>query len=59
MLLIPASFAFVLVVRAIVLVLAPSLDNLTVSYDATRLRPEDVESALASAGLPVERANVQ
>jgi hypothetical protein len=34
--------------------LAPSLDNLTVEYDATRLRPAEVESALAGAGIPVE-----
>jgi len=33
---------------------APSLDGLTVVYDATRLRPAEVESALASAGIPVE-----
>ena len=32
----------------------PSLDGLTVEYDATRLRPAEVEHALASAGLPVE-----
>jgi hypothetical protein len=32
----------------------PSLDGLTVEYDATRLRPAEVEAALASAGLPVE-----
>ncbi len=32
---------------------APSLDRLTVEYDATRLRPAEVESALASAGIPV------
>ncbi len=34
---------------------APSLDGLTIEYDATRLRPAEVESALASAGIPVER----
>jgi hypothetical protein len=34
---------------------APSLDSLMVEYDATRLRPAEVESALASAGIPVER----
>lgn len=33
---------------------APSLDALLVEYDATRLRPAEVESALASAGIPVE-----
>jgi hypothetical protein len=32
----------------------PSLDGLTVEYDATRLRPAEVEHALAHAGLPVE-----
>ena len=32
---------------------APSLDRLTVEYDATRL-PEEVESTFASAGIPVE-----
>jgi allophanate hydrolase subunit 1 len=31
----------------------PSLDSLMVEYDATRLRPAEVESALASAGIPV------
>ena len=35
---------------------APSLDGLFVEYDATRLRPAEVESALAAAGIPVERA---
>ena len=33
---------------------APSLDGLTVEYDATRLRPAEVEAALASAGIPVQ-----
>ncbi len=33
---------------------APSLDSLTVEYDATRLRPAEVESVLAGAGIPVE-----
>ena len=33
---------------------APSLDRLTVEYDATRLRPEEVEMALARTGIPVE-----
>jgi len=32
---------------------APSLDALTVEYDATRLRPAEVEFALTSAGIPV------
>lgn len=35
---------------------APSLDSLMVEYDATRLRPAEVEAALASAGIPVESA---
>ena len=34
---------------------APSLDVLTVEYDATRLRPAEVESALERAGIAVER----
>jgi len=34
---------------------SPSLDNVTVEYDATRLRPAEVELALSSAGIPVER----
>ena len=32
---------------------APSMDSLTVEYDATRLRPAEVESALAAAGIPI------
>ena len=32
---------------------APSQDELTVEYDATRLRPAEVHAALASAGIPV------
>jgi hypothetical protein len=35
---------------------APSLDSLTVEYDATRLRPAEVESALANAGIPIKPA---
>jgi hypothetical protein len=31
----------------------PSLDGLMVEYDASRLRPAEVESALAGAGIPV------
>lgn len=31
---------------------APSLDGLTVEYDATRMFPADVEAALAGAGIP-------
>jgi hypothetical protein len=37
---------------------APTLDRLTVEYDATRLRPAEVESALAGAGIPVSRSTV-
>jgi hypothetical protein len=33
---------------------APSLDRLMVEYDATRLRPEEVDMALAQTGIPVE-----
>jgi hypothetical protein len=36
---------------------APSLDALMVEYDASRLRPAEVEAALAGAGIPVERAS--
>ncbi len=32
---------------------SPAMDRLTVDYDATRLRPADVESALAAAGIPL------
>ena len=35
----------------------PSLDALMVEYDASRLRPAEVEAALAGAGIPVERAS--
>jgi hypothetical protein len=31
----------------------PAMDGLNVEYDATRLRPAEVESALAHAGIPV------
>ena len=33
---------------------APSQDALIVDYDATRLRREEVESALAGAGIPLQ-----
>src|SRR5438034_11057937 len=33
--------------------LSPALDELFVEYDATRLRPAEVESALAAAGIPI------
>jgi hypothetical protein len=34
----------------------PALDGLMVEYDATRLRPSEVESALAGAGIPIQTA---
>ena len=34
--------------------LAPAMDSLLVEYDATRLRPQEVESALAGAGIAVK-----
>lgn len=37
---------------------APSLREITVEYDATRLRPAEVEAALAGSGIPVERSAV-
>jgi hypothetical protein len=33
--------------------MAPSLDKITVDYDASRLSKLDVESALANHGIPV------
>jgi hypothetical protein len=33
--------------------LAPTMDKITVEYDATRLNPREVESILHSAGLPI------
>jgi allophanate hydrolase subunit 1 len=39
--------------------IAPSLQELTVEYDATRLRPAEVEAALAGVGIPVERIYAQ
>ena len=33
--------------------LAPTLDAVDVEYDATRLKPADVVSALSAAGVPV------
>ena len=36
--------------------LSPTMDSVTVEYDATRLRPAEVESALAGAGIAVEQA---
>jgi len=34
---------------------SPAMDGLTVEYDATRLKPAEVESALAGAGIAVAR----
>lgn len=34
--------------------LAPSLDRITVDYDASRLSKKDVESTLARFGVPVK-----
>ena len=34
----------------------PSLQELTVEYDATRLRPAEVEAVLTSGGVPVAAA---
>jgi hypothetical protein len=33
--------------------LSPAMDELFVEYDATRLFPAEVESALAGAGIPI------
>jgi len=35
--------------------LSPALNSLLVQYDATRMKLEDVDRALHSAGLPVRR----
>lgn len=35
--------------------LDPSLESLMVEYDASRLRPAEVESALTAAGIPVSQ----
>jgi hypothetical protein len=35
--------------------LSPDLQELMVEYDATRLRPAEVEATLAAAGIPVDR----
>jgi hypothetical protein len=37
------------------IMLAPSLDGMMVEYDATRLKPAEVESALAGAGIAIAR----
>jgi allophanate hydrolase subunit 1 len=38
--------------------IAPGLQDLMVEYDATRLRPAEVEATLALAGIPLERTAV-
>jgi len=38
--------------------LAPSLDKITVDYDASRLMKDDVEAALARFGIPVAQRTV-
>jgi len=35
--------------------LAPSLDQLSVEYDASRLSEQDVEAVLQRFGLPIQR----
>ena len=35
--------------------LSPSMDAMTVEYDATRLKPAEVEHALLGGGIPVFR----
>jgi hypothetical protein len=35
--------------------LAPAMDSMTVEYDASRLKPAEVESALLGGGIPVVR----
>jgi hypothetical protein len=36
--------------------LSPAMDSVEVEYDATRLKPADVVSALSMAGVPVAAA---
>jgi allophanate hydrolase subunit 1 len=36
--------------------LSPAMDSLMVEYDATRLRPAEVEAALSGAGIEAEQA---
>lgn len=36
--------------------LDPNLQGMLVEYDATRLRPAEVEAAFAAAGIPVQPA---
>ena len=37
--------------------IASSQDQIMVEYDASRLKPADVDAALAHAGIPVEAKN--
>ncbi|MBI2680958.1 MAG: hypothetical protein HYX25_08135 [Candidatus Solibacter usitatus] len=37
--------------------LAPAQDQIMVEYDASRLKPADVDATLARAGIPVEARN--
>ncbi|HEV8144876.1 MAG TPA: hypothetical protein VGP79_00770 [Bryobacteraceae bacterium] len=37
---------------------APSLDKLTVDYDASRMMLADVDAVLASRGLPINRPEI-
>jgi allophanate hydrolase subunit 1 len=36
---------------------APTLDSITVEYDATRLNPLEVEAVLRKAGIPAQIKN--
>ena len=36
--------------------LSPAMDSITVEYDATRLRPAEVQSALSGAGIDCDQA---
>ncbi len=38
--------------------IAPSLDRITVDYDASRLSEKDVEAALIRTGVPIKRQAV-
>ena len=38
--------------------LAPSLDRITVQYDASRLSEKDVEGCLIRLGVPIQRAPI-
>ena len=38
--------------------LSPALDGLVVEYDATRLKPADLEAVLRRKGIPIDVAGV-